>query len=116
RRGDREQALRVFSALHPDAPRDRLDAEIDTILQASKADRTSTEARGRRLVRPLLLAFLIAAFNQLSGINVILYFAPRILELAGLGTHAALLQSVGIGLINLIFTMLGLFLIDVMGR
>ena len=65
---------------------------------------------------PILLAILIAFFNQLSGINAILYFAPRIFELTGLGAKAALLQSVGIGVTNLIFTFVGLWLIDRLGR
>ena len=63
-----------------------------------------------------MLAILIAFFNQLSGINAILYFAPRIFELTGLGAKAALLQSVGIGLTNLVFTFVGLWLIDRLGR
>jgi MFS family permease len=63
-----------------------------------------------------MLAILIAFFNQLSGINAILYFAPRIFELTGLGTKAALLQSIGIGITNLIFTFVGLWLIDRLGR
>ncbi len=70
----------------------------------------------RRLAKPLALAFLVAFFNQLSGINAILYFAPRIFELTGLGTEAALLQSVGIGITNLVFTFVGLWLIDRLGR
>ncbi|MFM1886030.1 MAG: hypothetical protein RL026_1187 [Pseudomonadota bacterium] len=69
-----------------------------------------------RLRRPLMLAFLVAFFNQLSGINAILYFAPRIFEMTGLGSQAALLQSVGIGVTNLLFTGLGLWLIDRLGR
>ena len=69
-----------------------------------------------RLRTPILLAFLIAFFNQLSGINAILYFAPRIFELTGLGTKAALLQSIGIGVTNLVFTFVGLWLIDRLGR
>jgi len=63
-----------------------------------------------------MLAILIAFFNQLSGINAVLYFAPRIFELTGLGAKAALLQSVGIGLTNLVFTFVGLWLIDRVGR
>jgi MFS family permease len=59
---------------------------------------------------------LIAFFNQLSGINAILYFAPRIFELTGLGAKTALLQSVGIGVTNLVFTFVGLWLIDRLGR
>ena len=69
-----------------------------------------------RLRTPILLAFLIAFFNQLSGINAVLYFAPRIFEMTGLGAKAALLQSVGIGLTNLVFTFVGLWLIDRVGR
>ena len=65
---------------------------------------------------PVLLAFTIAAFNQLSGVNAILYFAPRIFELTGLGAKAAMFQSVGIGVTNLIFTFVGLALIDRLGR
>ncbi|KOP39864.1 MFS transporter [Flavobacterium sp. WLB] len=65
---------------------------------------------------PLLLAFLIAVFNQFSGINAFLYYAPRIFAEAGLGESAALMSSVGIGITNLVFTLFGVFLIDVLGR
>ena len=65
---------------------------------------------------PLVLAFLIAFFNQLSGINAFLYYAPRILEEAGLGESAALLGSIGVGVTNMFFTLLGIFLIDRLGR
>ncbi|MCU4677013.1 sugar porter family MFS transporter [Catenovulum sp. 2E275] len=65
---------------------------------------------------PIMLAFLLAFFNQLSGINFILYYAPRVFEMAGLDASASLLSSTGIGLTNLIFTMAGLYLIDMLGR
>ena len=64
----------------------------------------------------LILAFLISFFNQLSGINFILYYAPEILEMAGFGTSASLFNSVLIGVIMIIFTFLGLLLIDRLGR
>ncbi|MFL2633826.1 MAG: sugar porter family MFS transporter [Candidatus Marisimplicoccus sp.] len=64
----------------------------------------------------LTLAFLVAAFNQFSGINAFLYYAPRIFEEGGLGQNAALLNSVGIGLTNVIFTFIGINLIDKLGR
>jgi len=70
----------------------------------------------RKLRRPIALAISIAFFNQLSGINAILYFAPRIFQLTGLGAKAALLQSIGIGVTNLVFTFVGLWLIDRLGR
>jgi sugar porter (SP) family MFS transporter len=65
---------------------------------------------------PLLLAFFIAFFNQLSGINAFLYYSPRIFQEAGLGESTALLSSIGIGAINLVFTLIGVFLIDRLGR
>lgn len=66
--------------------------------------------------RPLILAFLIAFFNQLSGINFILYYAPEILVKAGFGASDSLLSSISIGVINLIFTFVGMSLIDRAGR
>ncbi len=69
-----------------------------------------------KFTTPIVMAFLIAFFNQMSGINAIIYFAPRVFELAGIGKTAAFLQSAGIGLVNLVFTMLGLYLIDRIGR
>ncbi|MFN3783103.1 MAG: sugar porter family MFS transporter [Spirosomataceae bacterium] len=65
---------------------------------------------------PVTLAVLFAVFNQVSGINAIIYYAPRIFEMAELGTDSALLSSAGIGLINLVFTLIGLTLIDKYGR
>ena len=65
---------------------------------------------------PILLAFLIAFFNQFSGINFILYYAPQILEMAGLGSKESLMNSIMIGVINLVFTIAGMRLIDILGR
>jgi sugar porter (SP) family MFS transporter len=66
--------------------------------------------------RPILLAVLFAVFNQVSGINAIIYFAPRIFEMGGIGKESALLSSAGIGLMNLISTLLGISMIDHFGR
>lgn len=65
---------------------------------------------------PVMLAVLFAVFNQVSGINAIIYYAPRIFEMTGLGKSSALLSSAGIGLVNLIFTMISMNLIDRYGR
>lgn len=65
---------------------------------------------------PIVLAFLIAFFNQMSGINFILYYAPEILERSGLGGRASLFNSIYIGGVNLVFTMIGMYLIDRAGR
>ena len=65
---------------------------------------------------PVLLAVAFAFFNQVSGINAIIYYAPRIFEMTGRGQSAALLSSAGIGLVNFVFTLLGVNLIDRFGR
>lgn len=87
-------------------------AAIKTTKQHTSSERLFT----KKYRFPLLLAFLVAFFNQFSGINAFLYYAPRIFETAGLGANTALLSSVGIGVTNLIFTLLGLYLIDRLGR
>lgn len=66
--------------------------------------------------KPLFLAFVIAFFNQLSGINFVLYYAPEILQKAGLASSESLFSSISIGLVNLIFTYVGVRLIDRLGR
>jgi sugar porter (SP) family MFS transporter len=116
RRGDREAGLKVLRLIEPDAPQTQIEAEAAEILAASSERVVGSHFWTRRLRVPILLAILIAFFNQLSGINAVLYFAPRIFELTGLGRQVALLQSVGIGVTNLIFTFVGLGLIDRLGR
>jgi SP family arabinose:H+ symporter-like MFS transporter len=113
---DAESALRVLRRIRPGVPEAEIELEADDI-RRSVHDDEARSTRGIRALRvPIMLAFLIAFFNQMSGINAVLYFAPRIFELAGLGTRAALLQSVGVGITNLIFTFVGLWLIDRLGR
>lgn len=90
-------------------------------LSEIKNSLTDTKGSGDRLFqkkywRPILYAFLIATFNQLSGINAILYYAPRIFEMSGLFRDSAMIQSIIIGVTNLTFTMIGMILIDKMGR
>ncbi|MEM6967639.1 MAG: sugar porter family MFS transporter [Bacteroidota bacterium] len=79
---------------------------------------TTTKARlfSKKYQRPLMLAFLLAFFNQMSGINFVLYYAPRIFESAGIDQSNTLMASIPIGAVNLAFTLLGMYLIDRMGR
>jgi len=116
RKGDREAGLQVLQRIEPDIPASDTAAEADQIIAASAEESSSGHFWTRQLRKPILLAILIAFFNQMSGINAILYFAPRIFELTGLAAKAALLQSVGIGVTNLVFTFVGLWLIDRLGR
>src|SRR5260221_3215760 len=116
KKNDREAGLKVLQLIEPDASNAEIEARADEIVAASSEKTSSGHSWTMRLRTPILLAFGVAYFNQLSGINAILYFAPRIFELTGLGAKAALLQSVGIGVTNLIFTFVGLWLIDRLGR
>jgi sugar porter (SP) family MFS transporter len=116
RKNDRAAGLNVLRLIQPERPLTELEAQADEIATASSARVTAARFWTWQLRLPILLAFLIAFFNQLSGINAVLYFAPRIFELTGLGAKAALLQSVGIGVTNLLFTFVGLWLIDRLGR
>jgi len=116
KKGDREAGVQVLQQIQPNAPASEIAAEADQIIAASAKQVSSGHFWTHQLRKPIMLAILIAFFNQLSGINAILYFAPRIFELTGLGAKAALLQSVGIGITNLVFTFVGLWLIDHLGR
>jgi sugar porter (SP) family MFS transporter len=116
RKNDRTAAIQVLQRAEPELSPAEIAAQADEIAAASTEQVSSGHFWTSRLRKPILLAFLIAFFNQLSGINAILYFAPRIFEMTGLGAKAALLQSVGIGITNLIFTFVGLWLIDRLGR
>jgi sugar porter (SP) family MFS transporter len=116
KQGNRTSGLEVLKEIHPDYSESQLDAKAQEIAAASQETPENASFWTARLKIPILLAFFIAFFNQLSGINAVLYFAPRIFEMTGLGEKAALLQSVGIGITNLIFTFLGLWLIDRLGR
>jgi MFS transporter, SP family, arabinose:H+ symporter len=116
RKGDRAAGIHVLRLIRPDSTEADLEARADEILLASTERASAGRFWTLHLRVPILLAFLIAFFNQLSGINAVLYFAPRIFEMTGLATQAALLQSVGIGVTNLIFTFVGLWLIDRLGR
>jgi sugar porter (SP) family MFS transporter len=86
-------------------------------IQSNASKNTTIESLfSGKFVWPLTLAFLFAFFNQMSGINAIIYYAPRIYELTGLGKESALLSTAGIGIANLLFTLLGWYLIDRVGR
>lgn len=114
KRSDAEGALKVLDRITND--REASTDMLEDIKKDLTATTSGTGVFSRIYRKPLLLAFLLATFNQLSGINFILYYAPEILEIAGFGSSDSLLSSISIGGVNLIFTMLGMFLIDRAGR
>jgi hypothetical protein len=95
-----------------------LDLHLADISDSLKMEREGSGDRlfSGRYRRPIFLAVALAVFNQLSGINVIMYYAPRIFEMTGLASDAALMQSVVIGLTNLVFTVIAMATIDRFGR
>ena len=111
KRGDEASARKFFEALGTP----NIDESI-TSIRDSVTKQDSGPFLSKKYSLPILLAFLLAFFNQLSGINFVIYYAPRIFEAAGLGQSTALLSTAGIGLANLLFTMLGMYLIDRAGR
>ncbi|MCP1661123.1 sugar porter family MFS transporter [Neisseria perflava] len=109
-KGRVDEAAAVLKQINPDA-------DVRDLVASAQADAGKKESLWQKKYRrPVILAFLIAFFNQMSGINAFLYYAPRIFEIAGLEQSAAMLSSVGIGIVNLIFTFVGLSLIDKLGR
>ena len=98
---------------------DDVDAEIKTIIESNQHEALAGKTGdffSAKHSKIIWLAFFIAFFNQLSGINFILYYAPEILSKIGLGAKESLLNSIAIGGTNLIFTFVGLYLIDKLGR
>ncbi len=112
--GHHDEASKIVSQLYPDQSVEDIVSEIEESQQQHQDSKENIFMKKYRL--PLMLAFLIAFFNQLSGINAFLYYAPRIFEEAGLEKSSALLSSIGIGVTNLIFTLIGVALIDRLGR
>ena len=92
--------------------------DIELILKNQQKAQTKGEGRlfSKANRFSVMLAILFAIFNQVSGINAIIYYAPRVFEMAGLGAQSSLLSTVGIGLVNFVFTLLAINFIDNIGR
>jgi len=110
---DEAAARKVLEQIHPP---DRVDVVIKRIHESRVQFESEKALFVPRFRVPVLFAFLIAFFNQLSGINFVIYYAPRIFDAAGFTETTALLSTVGIGVVNLTVTMLGIYLIDRAGR
>ncbi len=116
RKGDRAAGIEVLRQINPQLSETEIERTANQLISVNEASDSAQSFWRWGMRTPILIAFLVAFFNQLSGINAILYFAPRIFQMAGLGQKAAFLNSIGIGLTNLMFTFVGLWLIDRLGR
>lgn len=112
---DENRALTILKQIDPNRAVETIRSIRQSLTEAAvkKPVVAIFHHRYRRLV---LLAVLFALFNQLTGINAVIYYAPRILDLTGIARDSALLSTAGIGLINLVFTLVGMALIDRYGR
>ncbi|MFN0037778.1 MAG: sugar porter family MFS transporter, partial [Saprospiraceae bacterium] len=112
-KGDEATARQVLALTDPE-----VDKAVEEIKASAKAEKGagSESFFSKKYSWIILLAFLFAFFNQVSGINAVIYYAPRIFEMTGLGKDSALLSTAGIGVVNLLFTILGWYLIDRFGR
>ena len=95
---------------------ENVESELDDITRSLKAEHGTTKLLQKRYSFVIWCAVLLAFFAQMSGINVIMYYAPMIFEKAGASTGAAMLQAIAVGVTNLIFTILAMFFIDKIGR
>jgi len=117
KKGDIQGALATLRIINPL----NCEAELAAIQQSDALNKSEKGIKAPGLFSgqynvPIMLAVTFAFFNQVSGINAIIYYAPRIFELAGLGKHSSLLSTVGIGIINFIFTLIAINFIDRVGR
>lgn len=112
--GQDEKAVNVLTAMgEPDSQRAL--AGIKDSLQTYAGVARESLFNGN-YNRPIFYVVALAMFNQLSGINAIMYYAPRIFEMTGLARDTALLQAVSIGVTNMLFTLLAISVIDKFGR
>ena len=114
-KNDLPQAKKILAEIGVDNPEEAVMAIINSN-QPAASKLHGTQFFATKNNKIIWLAFFIAFFNQLSGINFILYYAPEILSRIGLGAKESLLNSIAIGGTNLLFTFAGLYLIDKLGR
>lgn len=113
KRNDISQARAILTQIDPE----RANEEVLAIQHSALfTEIKETPFLSKQYSTPIALATLFAIFNQMSGINAIIYYAPRIFEMAGLETRSALLSTAGVGMINFLATLLALSMIDRMGR
>lgn len=114
KKGKTAEAERVLGGIGETNPREALSKITDSLQREAGAAREKLFTKAYR--QPIFYAVVLAMFNQLAGINAIMYYAPRIFEMTGLAKDTALLQAVSIGATNLVFTLLAISVIDKFGR
>ena len=110
----KEEARRVLQMVGEE----NVERDLTEIIESLHEERVSLDEPFfcRKYSLPILLVFMVASFNQLSGVNAVVYYAPTIFQMAGASKVLALLQSVGIGVANFLITILAMAIIDRVGR
>lgn len=119
KKGDTQKALEIMKTIGEPEPEKALAAvrnSLDSSNSNTPAATSNTTLFSKAYRAPIFYAVALAMFNQLAGINAIMYYAPRIFEMTGIAKDSALLQSISIGATNLVFTMLAITVIDKIGR
>jgi len=114
KKGKYDEAREILELIDPETSEETL----SDILTSTEDAQGLPKARlfSVKYKSPVGLAVMFAIFNQVSGINAIIYYSPRIFEMTGLGTKSAFLSSAGIGFVNFAFTLLAINFIDRFGR
>src|SRR5207253_6524371 len=115
KKGKTEEAIAILKVVLPDTYLTEIE-EIKNNKNRHPATSNTSQLFSRRYRFPVFLAVSFAVFNQVSGINAIIYYAPRIFEMTVLGRNSSLLSTVGIGAVNFIFTLIAINFIDRIGR
>ncbi|MGB0369743.1 MAG: sugar porter family MFS transporter [Opitutales bacterium] len=115
-KGDTAAGAAVLKQVNPEKSEAEITAMVSEIAASGGKKGEKHPFFTAELFKPIMLVFLLSAFNQLSGINAVLYYSKRIFEMGGFETEAALMASIGIGATNFIFTFIGLWMIDKFGR
>lgn len=114
-KGKLDEAIAILKIVLPESYQTEVE-EIKNNKHRNNATVDGGQLLSRKYRLPVFLAVAFAIFNQVSGINAIIYYAPRIFEMTGLGRNSSLLSTVGIGAVNFIFTLIAINFIDRIGR
>jgi sugar porter (SP) family MFS transporter len=115
KKGKLDEAIAILKIVIPESYQTEVE-NIKNNKQQQNGAGDSSQLLSPKYRVPVFLAVAFAVFNQVSGINAIIYYAPRIFEMTGLGRNSSLLSTVGIGIVNFIFTLVAINFIDRIGR
>ena len=112
-RGRDDEARAV---LRPVRDEDSIETEVDELRALSRRRSSFGEVLAPAVRPALMVGVMLAIFQQITGINTVIYYAPTLLQTAGFGNSSALLANVGVGLVNVLMTIVALWLLDRTGR